>query len=482
MPAGPIEDAPAAPTGPSPGVRRAVKSAVIAGTLAAAIGLDHPPASTGIAVAIVVVALGVIKAIGADRRTASVIAGSALGVAPWLAIRSSAWLLVPDAIAAAVLLAVGLSMHRGAGLGDSAAGFRERLRHGGVGLMAAPVVAVRGAQSIVGTERRTAARVVLLPASIGIALAVVIGVTLASGDALFASFFGLGDVIPEMVDRTAAFGLVVVLIIAAGGVALNAASRPSRPARIWTSARSATVVLIPMCVVYVAYVVSQCSTLLLGGDYVRNRTGLTYAEYARSGFFQLVAVGTFSFALLTVVRPILRSSSTAERGRLRWLAVLMSACTLAMVLAAIIKLDLYADVFGLTMLRLYTTVFAVWLGIALMIAILALFRLDREWVVLAVASTALIGVFGMNLVNPERVVAEHNLHETIDSDEFDIGYLVSLSDDAVPTIVAEIDNLSESDRAVAIARLCEQPRPTRSGLDWNWSRSRAVTLLEQVCH
>ena len=167
IPARSMEGARASPTGPSPGVRRAIKSTVIAGALAAAIGPDHPPASASIAVAIVVLALGLAKAIGADRRTASVISVGAICVAPWLAIRSSAWLLVPDAIAAIAVLAVGLSIHRGAELSDSAAGIQDRLRRGGVGLMAAPLVAVRGAQSIVGTERRAAARVVLLPALIG---------------------------------------------------------------------------------------------------------------------------------------------------------------------------------------------------------------------------------------------------------------------------------------------------------------------------
>jgi hypothetical protein len=150
-----------------------------------------------------------------------------------------------------------------------------------------------------------------------------------------------------------------------------------------------------------------------------------------------------------------------------------------MVVAAIVKLDLYADAFGLTMLRVYTSVFAAWLGVALVIAMWSLFRLDGEWVVPVVAITALIGVVGMNVADPERIVAQHNLTETIDSAEFDVDYLLALSDDAVPTIVAHLDDLDATDRDRAIRSICS--RPKQAGLDWNHSERAASQAARRIC-
>jgi hypothetical protein len=176
---------------------------------------------------------------------------------------------------------------------------------------------------------------------------------------------------------------------------------------------------------------------------------------------------------------VLREAPAPHRRLLLVVASVAAACTLAMVVAAIVKLDLYAQVFGLTMLRLYTTVFAAWLGVAMVIAWAALWRRTGEWVVPVVAVTALVGVLGMNVAQPERVVAEHNLRHTIDDDDFDVDYLIGLGDSAVPVIIAHIDELGPDDAARVVLSVCRD-RNT-GGLDWNLVRSRANRAAADWC-
>lgn len=460
--------------------RRALAAALGLGVLAAAVGLGHPGNSVALAALIVasaVAATCATRVVGGPRR---LLMGGAIAFAPWLAIRASAWLLVPDLIAIVVLCTLALTGRNGSALHDSAAGYRRRMGRAVIGAIDAPLVAQRGLTNLGGGKWRHSVRPIVGPAVLGLTSALVVTVILASGDALFASYFEVGDVVSTALGRFAAACLAMSLVVVAGGIAVGSEQRPALSSRGWATPRSAIVAFAPLCVVYVMYVAVQCSTLLLGADHVRDRTGLTFAEYARGGFFQLVAVGVLTFVALTVLRPIARDADRRERLVLRVLGAVASACTIAMVVAAIAKLDLYGDVFGLTMLRLHTTVFAVWLGLALAIAMFALLRLDGEWVVPAVACTALVGVLAMNVVNPERIVAEHNLTETIDSTEFDIAYLVSLSDDAVPAIVTHLDELSPSDRDRAVAELCRRPERT-GALDWNASVSRASARLTDVC-
>ena len=102
---------------------------------------------------------------------------------------------------------------------------------------------------------------------------------------------------------------------------------------------------------------------------------------------------------------------------------------------SILRLQMYSDAFGLTMLRLYTTVFAGWVGLVLALAAIGLWSSPREWLAPTVVALALLGVFAMNIVNPEALVARTNLARGAETGDLDAWYLQGLSTDAVPTVV-----------------------------------------------
>ena len=90
---------------------------------------------------------------------------------------------------------------------------------------------------------------------------------------------------------------------------------------------------------------------------------VSYADYARKGFFQLLAVAAMTLVLLLVARAM----ATPPDNRRLDTAVLvpaLAACvlTLLIVLVAIRRLNLYGAAYGQTMLRLYSTLFAAWVG------------------------------------------------------------------------------------------------------------------------
>ena len=97
-----------------------------------------------------------------------------------------------------------------------------------------------------------------------------------------------------------------------------------------------------------------------------------------------------------------------------------------------------------------------------------------------VAATAIVGVLAMNVVDPERIVAEHNLTETIDSREFDIRYLLGLGDAAVPSLVDHFDELPDDAAAAVSSELCPEG-PDSSFLDWNATRAAARAAADQIC-
>src|SRR5205085_4277547 len=93
----------------------------------------------------------------------------------------------------------------------------------------------------------------------------------------------------------------------------------------------------------------------------------TYAEYARTGFFQLLAVAAITLAVLLGLRAATDLSAPADRRRFTILALSATSLTVVIVVVAIARLGLYEDAFGLTMLRLYSKVFAVWIGVVFLL-------------------------------------------------------------------------------------------------------------------
>lgn len=160
------------------------------------------------------------------------------------------------------------------------------------------------------------------------------------------------------------------------------------------------------------------------------------------------------------------------------------ALTGGILVVAIRRLGLYEDAYGWTMLRLVAKAGAVWLGLVLMLAAVRLagFRRHRQWLLPAALTAGFVIVLVLNAINPEAIVARHNLGLPR---EIDPTYLAArLSDDAVPTIVKSLPALEVADRARLRSLVCAtdagSDAPTGL-LTWNRSAKAAEAALQRVC-
>lgn len=128
------------------------------------------------------------------------------------------------------------------------------------------------------------------------------------------------------------------------------------------------------CLLYVLFFAVQAG-YLFGAFTGHLPAGLTAANYARQGFFELCQVCALNFALLAGAAKLSRSP-LRTRLLLRGLAALLCAETFLFGLVAAAKLGLYIQRFGLTERRL----FSAWaIGMLLLAAVLALARLRRAF-------------------------------------------------------------------------------------------------------
>jgi hypothetical protein len=245
----------------------------------------------------------------------------------------------------------------------------------------------------------------------------------------------------------------------------------------------AIVVLTSVIVLFAGFAVTQVVALTGGGRHVVETAGLTYAEYARSGFFQLVAVAAIALAVLLTVDAFTGASTGRDRRRLVLLSEVVVALTLVVVVSALRRLDLYENAYGLTMLRLYAAVFVGWIGVSLvLLGAWILKGGERAWFPAAAVAAGLAAVLALNIMNPEAVVVRRNVALAEETGRFDPAYVLWLSDDAVPEMVRTLPRLPATVQSNLLSDICSRPpRTTRGWAAWNAAHRAADDARRQVC-
>jgi hypothetical protein len=193
-----------------------------------------------------------------------------------------------------------------------------------------------------------------------------------------------------------------------------------------------------------------------------------------------VAVAVVALALLLSLRAFTRLE--LRRSRVVFLVFALTAVglTLAIVGVAVHRMHLYERAFGLTMLRLYVEVATVGIG-AVFVALavrLAGVGFGRAWLTAVSLGLALVAVLGLNAVDPEDVVARHDLTRAERTGRVDVAYLAGLSDDAVPALVAGAPRLPAAARRELRDALCSRPPGVFHGwAAWNAARARSAEAL-----
>ena len=100
----------------------------------------------------------------------------------------------------------------------------------------------------------------------------------------------------------------------------------------------------------------------------------TYAEYARRGFFELVAVAILSLGLILGIEAGTWRESKKQFKLFNLLSSLMIVLVVTVLLSASQRMRLYVTTFGHTELRLYVYVFMIWLGLFLIWFLFGLWR------------------------------------------------------------------------------------------------------------
>lgn len=448
---------------------------LVLGGVAVDLGVRHPVGVLSLAAAALLVAAsrtgGWVRGTLAHRLLLLALVPAAL-----LCLRSTPWLVPLNIIAVLGLLALAAAVRDEPGaLGRAVV----RLVRPTTALEPAVLSYQLVTRSVSATARgRDALGRRLLRAVTGLAIvapvAAVLIALLAASDALFRSWVSIPFDLPTVVGHLLVIGLGVVVTAALAGHGAWAIADPDRQPRRVLGSAEATVVLGVVVAIYAVFVAAQVVAISAGERYVERNTSLEYSEYARSGFFQLLAASVLTLAVLLAVDRWRRSGTARTTRRIRRLELATIGLTLVVVGVAVRRLFLYEAEFGLTMLRLYTIVFAAFIGVVFLVVGAHLEGRLRRHPVGVVAAIAFTLLIAMNLVNPEALVAQRNLDRFAATNELDVEYLVEqLGADAIPTIVTD----PSARAALCARRIVIDDRV----LVFNWGRVDAARALDDAC-
>lgn len=296
---------------------------------------------------------------------------------------------------------------------------------------------------------------------LAVVLLLVFGSLFAAADAAFA------DLISRLTPTVSVGDSPLRLLLFAGGVlvALGAARTatapwrwdryPVRPAR----PRGRLEWALPLVVLnglFAMFVSVQLAEWFRDyGALIRDTSGLTYADNARQGFWQLLWVTLLTLVVVTVAQR------WAPRDRWLVLLLLGTLCvlTLGVVASALTRMWRYVDAYGLTRLRVWVTGVELWLAVLFLLLMVAGALGRSRWLPRAVLLSGAIAVLAYGFVSPDALVAEQNVQRYERTGRIDLSYVQDLSTDAVPAL----DRLPADLRACALvsiqANLATSPPP-----------------------
>ena len=316
--------------------------------------------------------------------------------------------------------------------------------------------------------------------ALGLPLLLLFGGLFAAADAVFANL--LSSAVPGLPHAWWIDAVVVFVVAWASAGLLRDLLATREHERVLSPRASApkvgateiAVALGAVDALFLLFVVVQARYLFGGHGLVETRVGMTYAEYARHGFFELVVVAALVLPLVLAVDATVDGPRRQVRI-VRGFSLALIALVGVVMASALQRLWLYQQQFGLTELRVYATGVVLWLAVVFVWLAVTVLRGRRHLFATGAVALGFAATLALNVLDPDALIARTNVSRP----QADVTYLASLSDDSLPTLLARLPKLDPQLRRPLARALLARTSAHESRLSWNLSRSRAASLLAQ---
>lgn len=240
-----------------------------------------------------------------------------------------------------------------------------------------------------------------------------------------------------------------------------------------------------LSVLFLTFVIVQIKYLFAGHEAI-TKFGYTYAEYVHKGFGELIFVALLTFALIFLAERYIERRDNQASISFKILTGILIILVLVIMSSAFMRLGIYEQAYGFTLMRLLVQAFIIWLALIFVWLGYKIIRdIDDRSFIFGLFISVMTFFAVLNLLNPDAFIAQKNIDQFSKSETLDGHYLTTLSADAVPKLMPLLELPGIKDKegnqlSVTIASSLKNYYEISVNQSWksyNLSRNEALKLI-----
>lgn len=222
-------------------------------------------------------------------------------------------------------------------------------------------------------------------------------------------------------------------------------------------------------IIYIIFDIIQIRSLLLhkvGAEF-------DYAQYARSGFFQLMVISLINLVIILI------SKMTREDKYTKWMSTLMIFLTYIIIASSFYRMYLYESTYGYTILRLLVYVALITESIILIPTIRYIFNnkvnILKHYMIIVILIYTLI-----NTISIDYIIAYRNINRYYEVNKIDLEYLKNYNADNIPQLIDFYNETSDRKLKKDIKDYIKEVKDdfkTNNVFEYNISKNRAISKI-----
>lgn len=231
--------------------------------------------------------------------------------------------------------------------------------------------------------------------------------------------------------------------------------------------------LITLNIIYVIFDIIQIKSLLL------HSVGetISYAEYARQGFFQLMVVSLINLCVILYTK---RYNNKKDNKKIKILSIILVVLTFIIIISSFIRMFLYEQEFGYTLLRLLVYISLFTETICLIPTIIYIikdkFNIVQSYMIILITMYVII-----NYINIDKIIAVNNIDRYYKKKDIDLVYLMNDHADNIPELTKFLNQVKDKDIKTELSDYLERiDFKTKDFREWNLSKTHATQYLKKI--
>ena len=313
-----------------------------------------------------------------------------------------------------------------------------------------------------------------------IPIVIIVLILLSSADMLFGNMFGDFIKLFEKLSIENLIGRIILIIILFTylGATINYLLYEYKGEKEKENTKNIEnytikLLLTTLNIIYIVFDFIQIRSLI----FHQGLTNINYAEYARSGFFQLMFISIINLTILLI------SKKTKEDTKYnKVMSVIMVLLTLIIIISSFLRMYMYESAYGYTLLRLLVYITLITEGILLIPTLVYIF--NRKINVLKPYMIIIISVYTIVSLSPiDYFIAKNNINRYNKTGKIDVYYLMNDSTDNI-SLLSDLYYKLENPEDKRMLKMYLNDMNDRNKfskkLEYNISREKSKKYFEKI--